>query len=555
MSKMRGLILTFALMIVFSALCALVCTQDAKAEGEGSAYGDLLSRIEALESRPTGNVTAPKIRGVKMGINIRHRFEAWDNEVRDGTAYGLGTVTLQADGTLQRSQGAGTSTGDQQHSVGRQETREFTLQWMRLTLDADVSKNVRAYVELADVRTFGEEQSTVGNLNRTDVQEAYVELRNLGDLTPILKNIELRVGRWRAAYGNHRLIGALPWANQTRGYDGARLQWKNKESGNFVDLFAWQIQEKESGGANGGTLGSWDAADSREEVLYGIYTHFKVVEGLVIEPYTIVRARSAEDTQPAVAAVGGTGATSEQRYTYGFRLDGRKIPGLGGTDFTIEPAWQRGHTDGLRASDVGNVARGKNSNVSNSINAFAIYAGAGYTFTNCPWTPRIGVAYSFASGDKRPYGGGSKTFDHLYPTGHAHNGFMDMFAWQNIEDYQIHFSVKPSKKLVVDLRAHFISLDEESDNMYGVAGGTGYGGGMSVRRTGSDTAIVNGSTIRVDDTVGQEIDLTVKYKMFDNFMVVGGYSHFFADDFLKDTGNGLDDRGIDWAYLMTTVKF
>ncbi|MCP5004880.1 MAG: hypothetical protein GY941_13195, partial [Planctomycetes bacterium] len=82
MSKMRGLILTFALMIVFSALCALVCTQDAKAEGEGSAYGDLLSRIEALESRPTGNVTAPKIRGVKMGINIRHRFEAWDNEVR-----------------------------------------------------------------------------------------------------------------------------------------------------------------------------------------------------------------------------------------------------------------------------------------------------------------------------------------------------------------------------------------------------------------------------------------------------------------------------------------
>jgi hypothetical protein len=54
--------------------------------------------------------------------------------------------------------------------------------------------------------------------------------------------------------------------------------------------------------------------------------------------------------------------------------------------------------------------------------------------------------------------------------------------------------------------------------------------------------------------LGQEIDFTVKYKMFDNFSVVGGYSHFWADDFIEDTGNGVD-RGVDWAYLMTTVKF
>jgi len=58
----------------------------------------------------------------------------------------------------------------------------------------------------------------------------------------------------------------------------------------------------------------------------------------------------------------------------------------------------------------------------------------------------------------------------------------------------------------------------------------------------------------VDDELGQEIDVTLKYKMFENFGVVAGYSHFFAGDFIEDTGAG-NDRGVDWFYLQTTVKF
>ncbi len=587
MVKMRGVFLAFASMIAFSTIITLIGTQDVKARDHGprtaapasapagSAYGDLLARIEALESRPTGNVTAPNIKGVKLGINIRHRFEMRDMMIRDaqGTnALGeLGSVSRLANGTLQRSFGAGTPQGSRFTNVGRDETSEFVLQWTRISLDADVNKNVRAFVLLQDVRTFGEEGSTTGNLNRTDVQEGYVELRNLGDIAGFLKNIELRVGRWQAAYGDHRLIGWLPWANQTRSYDGGRLRWDDKK-GNWFDIFAWQIDEKESGGANFGniagdanTLGVRDGNDDREEVLYGAYGHFKIYDGVVFEPYALIRARSSEDHQPADTAlpltaqgnrVTGIGvATGEQRYTWGFRLDGRKIPGLGGTDFTIEPAWQTGRTEGIRSFDVGNVARGKNTNVSNDIQAFAIYAGVGYTFNSLPWSPRIGYAWSFASGDKRPGEGATKTFDHLYPTGHAHNGYMDLVGWQNINDHQIHLNLKPHKKLVVDAKLHLMSLDEEADSMYGVAGGTGYGGGMQVFRQGSDSWVDGGGMARdVDDTLGQELDITVKYKMFDNFTVVGGYSHFWADDFIEDTGNGVD-RGVDWAYLMTTVKF
>jgi hypothetical protein len=131
---------------------------------------------------------------------------------------------------------------------------------------------------------------------------------------------------------------------------------------------------------------------------------------------------------------------------------------------------------------------------------------------------------------------------------------MDMTGWQNIKDHQIHLNLKPTKKLVVDAKLHFMSLDENADALYSVAGGTGYGGGMGVNRWGSDTFTDASGTHSVDNTLGQEIDLTVKYKLFKNFGVVAGYSHFFADDFIEDTGAGLD-RGVDWAYLQTTVKF
>jgi hypothetical protein len=345
------------------------------------------------------------------------------------------------------------------------------------------------------------------------------------------------------AYGNHRLIGTLNWANEARSYDGVRLRWSNKKNA-WIDVWAAQIQETATGAASGETISQ---TGNRDEVIYGVYSQFKPYEGNKFEPYIIVRARSNDEVLTAAIAPRST----EQRYTAGFRLDGRNIPGLGGLDYTFEPAWQFGKVE---YQESGKGATGANR--SNPIQAFGIYAGAGYTCKEIPWTPRIGYAYVFASGDERPTTGGSKTFDHLYPTGHAQLGYIDFAAWQNIKDHQIHFSVKPTKKLVIDTKLHFFSLDEEADRWYGVAGGTGFGGGASTIRLGADQFVdVNtGLTRSVDDDLGQEIDITVKYKLFKNFGVVGGYSHYFADDFIEDTGAGID-KGADWAYLMTTMKF
>ena len=531
MTKFRNYFIIFASVFAITAACAM---QDVKAE---DSMSDLIKRIEALEAKPAGgNVTAGKIRGLKIGLNLRHRLELRSQDFRSA---GAGTVTQAANGTRTLASMAGTA-----HTL-RQPSIDFTLQRMRLSFDMDINKNVLARVMFQDVRTFGESGIT-DNDARTDVQEGYVQLRNLGDINPWLSNFQLRIGRWQQGYGNHRVIGTLGWANQSRSYDGAKIMYKK---GNFnVDVFAWQISENVTGGVSGST-GITGGPDSsiKDTVLYGFYSQYEfggALKGNVIEPYLVAKAESTdEDVTNATKT-----PESETRYTWGLRAAGKNIAlfedtFMSGFDYTVEPNYQSGSARYTPAN------QSQLTNSKENIDAWAIHAEAGYTFKNLPWTPRIGYAYSFASGDDSFDQGSQQTYKQVSPTQHAHNGYMDVTSWQNIIDHQLHFNVKPTKKLVVDVKAHFFELDQESDNWWHV-------GGSAVNRAGADRFVDSstGVTEDVDDELGQEIDVTLKYKMFENFGVVAGYSHFFSGDFIEDTGAG-NDRGVDWFYLQTTVKF
>jgi hypothetical protein len=124
----------------------------------------------------------------------------------------------------------------------------------------------------------------------------------------------------------------------------------------------------------------------------------------------------------------------------------------------------------------------------------------------------------------------------------------------NIEAHKIAFSCKPSKKLLFKADLWFFDNNEENDAWYTVGGG--------IRGATSNTRAETkaGNTNR-DDTYGQELDITVKYKLLKNFGVVAGYSHYFIDDFIEDAANGgvgvagSNDSDTDWFYLQTTMKF
>jgi hypothetical protein len=292
---------------------------------------------------------------------------------------------------------------------------------MRLSFDMDINKNVMARVMFQDVRTFGD-QGITGNGERTDVQEGYVQLRNLGDINSLLSNVQLRIGRWQQGYGNHRVIGTLGWANQSRSYDGAKVMYKK---GNFnVDVFAWQIAENTTGGVSGSDS-TFSQATGLDTVLYGFYSQYKfggALKGNVIEPYLVVKAESSDEDVTSATQT----PESETRYTWGLRAAGKGLFG-GGLDYTVEPNYQSGSS---RYTPFGTS---QNENAKENIDAWAIHAEVGYTFKNMPWTPRIGYAYSFASGDDSFDDGSQQTYKQVSPTQHAHNGYMDITSWPKVD--------------------------------------------------------------------------------------------------------------------------
>jgi hypothetical protein len=167
--------------------------------------------------------------------------------------------------------------------------------------------------------------------------------------------------------------------------------------------------------------------------------------------------------------------------------------------------------------------------------AFAAHFGVGYTFKDASWAPRVGIAYNFSPGDDDPTDGDNNTFDNLYPTNHLYYGHMDRFSWRNMHDIRLSVSAKPMKKLTVKADLHFLWLDETDDAWYNAGGG-----------------VIRPATPGADDFVGEELDLTVKYKLNQHVAFAAGYSHFFAGDFVDDSGA---DDDADWAFLQTVLSF
>ena len=111
----------------------------------------------------------------------------------------------------------------------------------------------------------------------------------------------------------------------------------------------------------------------------------------------------------------------------------------------------------------------------------------GYTWTEHSWQPRLGVLYSYASGDKNSADGSSETFQNLFATTHLHYGYMDLNSLQNLHDVRFVLSAKPRANISLAAEVHFQQLARTTDFWYNVAGvprnftgaAVGSGGGLS----------------------------------------------------------------------------
>ncbi|HMP77735.1 MAG TPA: alginate export family protein [Kiritimatiellia bacterium] len=367
---------------------------------------------------------------------------------------------------------------------------DFGLFRVRLHGDLRAGDAIRVFIEAKSAESTSRDlpggRRTL-DVDTLDLQNAFLDLATeLGGW-----DTSLRVGRQELSYGAQRLVSPLDWSNTRRTWDGARAIFQN--DGWRVDVFATRpvVIEKYE-------FNEWN----KDQAFYGVYAVHAVPDWKLAYDVYLLRL----DTDLA--------AGDEERHTAGLRLKGTCA--LTGVEYDLEGGWQFG--------DAGR----------DDIEAWFFAAEAGYTFADAALKPRVHLGYDYASGDDDPADGTRKTFNQLYPLGHAYLGYIDVLGRQNIAAFSQGASCwLVEKKVQLRVDHHIFRRAERADAVYGV-------GGAVLREGDAGEA----------KDIGTEIDVTLSWKVDRNTQAAFGFSQFFAGDFIKESGPSEDVK-----FLHASVQY
>jgi hypothetical protein len=408
------------------------------------------------------------------------------------------------------------------------------LQRARLGLKLSPTPWLRIYGQLQDSREINSDRPDIpGQLgaegdDSVDLRQAWIELGNPKEFP-----LTLKLGRQILSYGDERLVGAFDWNNIGRTFDAVKLRWEQKEG--WIELFTSSVVVPERGSYNQSDLFNGNETD-RGQLFSGLYAECNALWFQSTDLYVFhLHENDSAKYQPN--ALGDTnfftigtrwkskpGAFAKSDEVMSKDKDGKGVAEPGpkppvGLDYTGEYAFQTGS---VRGQDL---------------TAFAAHGDLGYTL-NLAWLPRLAVGYSFATGDDDPTDRDIQTFQNLFPTNHKFYGQMDLFAWQNLHDLEFDVKISPLRNVTLRADYHAFWLESTDDAWY--------------RANARTVRPLTPAARAAGNYVGSEIDLLATWNVTTYLQLEGGYSHFFAGDYVKDTGPG-DDA--DFGYLQAKLSF
>lgn len=325
----------------------------------------------------------------------------------------------------------------------RPDGNDFFTQRARLSLGFDFGEELGAFLQLQDVREFGEETSTLDDsADGLDMHQAYVDLKKgLGGST--------RLGRQELALGEQRLVGALDWKNQARSFDGFTQQWVNDEGSK---LEAWAFQVRETLPATTTPAGNYD-----DQWFLGVQRSSKPMTDTVADVYLMFL--QDDGTAPGASA---------HRFTLGTRW------------LWSTPAWELGAE---LVTQFGEQA-GADIPIGDTYAAHAHVTKR----IDCECKAWIRGEVNVASGND-PNTADNERFNNLFPTAHAHWGMLDLALWENMFNGMVQIGFKPCEKADLSASWNFFRSMEARDSFGGPNG----------------TVVPAGTTD--SNTIGNEIDV------------------------------------------------
>lgn len=375
--------------------------------------------------------------------------------------------------------------------AGIQDEDGFHLFRFLAHVDVHLGPNLRVFFQvnsgLVEGRYGGPRP---GDADDVDIQQLFADVRLPLDEE---RALTFRVGRQELIYGAQRLISPNDWGNVRRTFDGAKvsLSVPNDTLDAFWVMPVQIIKRK---------LNSEDDNTS----FAGIY-NVTALPNLIPSANTKVDAYLLALNQTRSSTV----AVSNDTYTLGSRFHTTPAP----WDADVEADWQFGRSD------------------SHTLNAYAIAAVGGYTFSGVTFSPHVWTGLDLASGSPD----GSHRFNQLFPPQYLYLGHMYVLGRQNVID------VHPGASLALP---HDVTLAAEEHVFW--------------RQNSRDAAYnLNGGVVRAADgsraaSIGNEFDLSATWQVNPHLFAYIGYAHFFAGSFIQQTGRHSD---MDFFYVSGTFTF
>ncbi len=365
----------------------------------------------------------------------------------------------------------------------------FISQRSRLNFNFKHEK-ISAKLTFQNVRTWGDAKTTATNdKNGVMLFEAWGQYS-------FNEKWSARLGRQVISYDNQRIFGEIDWAQQGQSHDALVVSYKNNK--NQLDLGA--------------------ALNSDTEGLYrDLYTtNYKNMQ------YAWYHTNFS-DLQMSLLAL-NTGFQYEEAITADLKVDYMQTFGT----------FLKFKKNKLNA-DLGLYAQtGKGKLVTNNttVSAYNIGLNANYTFTD---KFNAGFGYEILSGkDQTDADDKIKSFNPIFGTNHAFNGFMDYFYVGN-------------HKNTVGLQDLFFKFNYNLEKWQ-------FGLTPHMFMTAADVIDPIAPTKTMDSYLGTEVDLTLKYALHKNFTITGGYSQMFGTETLETLKAGNKGNDNNWAWIMININ-
>jgi hypothetical protein len=259
--------------------------------------------------------------------------------------------------------------------VGKNKNQDYDISRVEVHADLHWGSNFQVFTQLQNDNAFGKEQLTGTDQNRMDLEQAFfAAFGSIGD-----GDVKVRVGRQQFAFDLQRFVSVRDGPNVRQSYDAL---WIDYELGpwRIISFYSQPVQVRD--------LRTFDDYSNTHLTYSGFRVERKFLGSVNLAAYY---SRFKQDNAKFPSIVG-----NERRDIGDIHLDGK----TGAIDWDAEVMNQTG--------EIG----------ADSIEAWAFGSLAGYTFAAAAASPRVGIQFDAASGDRNPNDHHLNTFNPLIPNGY-----------------------------------------------------------------------------------------------------------------------------------------